>query len=51
MDLSVTYTHHSELQVITALSANIHTLQITIATAKRFSSLLHLHQPFPGNGF
>jgi hypothetical protein len=31
--------------------ADLHTLQITTATAKPFSSLLCLHQPFPANGF
>jgi hypothetical protein len=31
--------------------ANLHTLQITTAPAMPFSSLLFLHQPFPGNGF
>jgi hypothetical protein len=31
--------------------ANLHTLQITIAPAKHFSSLLCFHLPFPGNGF
>jgi hypothetical protein len=30
--------------------ANLHTLQITTAPAKPFSSLM-CHQPFPGNGF
>jgi hypothetical protein len=28
LDLLSTYTHHSELQVITALPLNLHTLQI-----------------------
>jgi hypothetical protein len=32
-------------------TTNLDTLQITIAAAKPFSSLLCLHQPFPGNGF
>jgi hypothetical protein len=31
--------------------ANIHTLQITAAPSKPFSSLLGLHRPFLGNGF
>jgi hypothetical protein len=31
--------------------ASLHTLQITAAPAKPFSSMLRLHQPFPGNGF
>jgi hypothetical protein len=31
--------------------ADLHTLQITAAPAKPFSSLLYLHQPFLGNGF
>jgi hypothetical protein len=31
--------------------ANHHTLQNTTTPAKPFSSLLYLHQPFPGNGF
>jgi hypothetical protein len=48
MDLLATYTHHSELQAITALSL-ISTLQITTALAKPFSGQLCLHQPFPGN--
>jgi hypothetical protein len=30
--------------------ANLHTLQITIALAKPFFSLLCLRQPFRGNG-
>jgi hypothetical protein len=30
--------------------ANLHTLQITTASARPFSSLLCLHQPFSGNG-
>jgi hypothetical protein len=30
---------------------NLHTLQITSALAKPFSSLLCIHQPFPGNSF
>jgi hypothetical protein len=29
--------------------ANLHTLQITKAPAKPFSTLLCFHQPFPGN--
>jgi hypothetical protein len=31
--------------------ANLHTLQITTAPAKPFSSLMCFHQPFHGNGF
>jgi hypothetical protein len=31
-------------------TANLHTLKITTATTKPFSSLL-CHQPFPGNSF
>jgi hypothetical protein len=31
--------------------ADLHTLQITTASAKSFSILLCLHPPFPGNGF
>jgi hypothetical protein len=31
--------------------ADLHTSQITAASAKPFSSLLCFHQPFPGNGF
>jgi hypothetical protein len=50
MDLLTSYTHHSELQVTTALSL-ISALQIIAAPAKPFSSLLYLHQSFPGNGF
>jgi hypothetical protein len=44
MDLLTTYTHNSELQAITAppLISTIY---------KGFSSLLCVHQPFPGNGF
>jgi hypothetical protein len=30
---------------------DLYTLQITTALAKPFSSLLFIHQPFPGNGF
>jgi hypothetical protein len=30
--------------------ANLRTLQITTAPAKPFSSLLCLHEPFPGDG-
>jgi hypothetical protein len=30
---------------------NLHTLQISTASAKPFSSLMCLHKPFPGNGF
>jgi hypothetical protein len=30
---------------------NLHNTKITTAAAKTFSSLLWLHQPFPGNGF
>jgi hypothetical protein len=30
---------------------NLHTLQITTAPTKPFSSLMCLHQPFPGNSF
>jgi hypothetical protein len=36
MDLLTTYTHHSELQVITALFGNLNTTQITTAPAKHF---------------
>jgi hypothetical protein len=39
-----TTSHHSA-------TANLHTVQITIAPAKFFYSLQCLHQPFPGNGF
>jgi hypothetical protein len=46
MDLSTTYTNHSKLQVNYSAIFNRHTLQITIAPAKPFSSLLFLHQPF-----
>jgi hypothetical protein len=38
MDLLTTYTHDSELQVITSPTINLHSSQITTATAK----------PFPG---
>jgi hypothetical protein len=31
--------------------ANLYALQIITTPAKPFSSLLYLHQPFPGNGF
>jgi hypothetical protein len=51
MDLLTTSTHHSETQVIYGAIINLHTLQITTAPAKPFSSLFYLHQPFPGNGF
>jgi hypothetical protein len=42
LDLLTTYTHDSQVQVITAppLISTIHK-----------SSLLCFHQPFPGNGF
>jgi hypothetical protein len=50
MDLLTTYTHHLELQVITALLL-IHSLPITTAPTKPFSSLLFLHQLFPSSGF
>jgi hypothetical protein len=50
MHLLTTYTHHSELQVITALSL-ISTLYKSSQHLLSFSSLLCLHQPFPSNGF
>jgi hypothetical protein len=50
MDLLTTYKHHAELQVIKAQSLKS-TLYITTAPAKPFSTLLFLHQPYPGNGF
>jgi hypothetical protein len=47
MGLLTTYTHNSELQAITSppLISSHH------STRWAFSSLLCLHQPFPGNGF
>jgi hypothetical protein len=48
MDLLTTYTHDSELQAITAPTL-ISTIQKLLANP--LSSLLCLHQPFPGNGF
>jgi hypothetical protein len=50
MDLLTVYTHGLELQAITAPPLIVSS-QIIIAPAKPFSSLLCLHQPFPGNGF
>jgi hypothetical protein len=50
LGLMTTYEHNSELQVITAPSliyTNYKSLQHTL----RFSSLLYIPQPFPGNGF
>jgi hypothetical protein len=32
-------------------TANLHNLQIITSSAKPFSSLMCLQQPFPGNGF
>jgi hypothetical protein len=50
MDLLTTYTRLVHTFNYNAI-ANLHTLQITWASAKPFSSLLGLHQPFPDNGF
>jgi hypothetical protein len=53
--LDIGFIDHLYTQVVTKSNysaiANLHTLQITIAPANFFSSLLCLHQPFPGNGF
>jgi hypothetical protein len=49
LDLLTTYTHHSELQVITTLLL-ISTLYKPLH-AKTFPSLVCLQQPFPSNGF
>jgi hypothetical protein len=49
LDLLASCTHHSELQVITALSL-ISTLYKSLH-AKSFPSLLYLQQPFSSNGF
>jgi hypothetical protein len=50
MDLLTIYTHHSELQEITALPL-ISTLYKSPQHPLSFSSLLCFKQPFPGNGF
>jgi hypothetical protein len=50
LDLLATYTHNSEIQVITA-SPLISTIHKSPQHMLRVSSLLCLHQPFPGNGF
>jgi hypothetical protein len=44
---------HTQLGTTTNYSAiaNPHNSQITTGPAKLSSSLLYLHQPFPGNGF
>jgi hypothetical protein len=51
MDLLTTYTHNSELQAVNSIAANLHNSQITTASAKPFSSLLCLYQPFPGYSY
>jgi hypothetical protein len=45
------YTHHSVRQVITALSLIPTFYKLPQHPLSFFSSLLWLHQPFPGNGF
>jgi hypothetical protein len=51
LDLLTTLLHYSHLTSSCSTIANLHALQITTARAKSFSSLLCLHQSFPGNGF
>jgi hypothetical protein len=50
MDLLTTYTPLGTTSNYDAI-ADFNNSKITIALAKLFSSLLSLHQPFPGNGF
>jgi hypothetical protein len=50
LDLLTTYTHNSELQVITVPSLSPHFTNHH-STHQVFSSLLCLYQPFPSDGF
>jgi hypothetical protein len=50
MDLLTTLPHDLELQAITGPPL-ISTLYKPLLQTLVFSSLLFLHQPFPGNGF
>jgi hypothetical protein len=51
LDLLTTSIHHSEIQVITALWLISTLYKSPQHQLSLFSSLLCLHQPFPGNGF
>jgi hypothetical protein len=51
LNLLATCTLHLELHVVNSTIGNLHTLQITTAPAKPFSSLLCLQQLFPTNSF
>jgi hypothetical protein len=50
MDLLTTYTPVRTTSNYGTI-VNLHNSQITNAPTKPFSSLLHLHQPFPGDSF